>query len=263
MYSLVLLMAMTGPAEAPALGHHSCCGCSGYSCCGGDYGCCGGGWSCCGGGYSCCGGGYGCCGGSSCSGCCGGGHHHHHGHHHHSCCGCSGSYGCCGGGWSCCGGGYGCSGSYGCCGGNCGGYSSCCGGAGYGCAGGYAVPGGAPVIESAPPAGTPAPMPKPPVSDGKPKEEVNAPAPATIQVSLPADAKLMIDGAKTVSTSASRLFVSPELAPAKDFQYTLRAEIIRDGQSLTATERVTVRAGMETRVSLPLSRFATTTVAAK
>ncbi len=113
------------------------------------------------------------------------------------------------------------------------------------------------------PAAAPAPMPKPPVSDGKPKEEVNAPAPATIQVSLPADATLTIDDARTTSTSASRTFISPELAPRKDFQYTLKATIIRDGQSLTATERVTVRAGQETAVSMPLSRFATASVAAK
>ena len=49
MYSIVLMMALTGSAEAPALGHHGCCGgCYGGGCSG----------SCYGGGYSCHGGGH-------------------------------------------------------------------------------------------------------------------------------------------------------------------------------------------------------------
>ena len=110
MYSLVLMMAMSGPAvEAPAFGHHSCNGssCSGSSCSGSS---CSGGHhflghhhhSSCHGSSSCSG--YvssGCHGGSSCSGSsCSGGHHFLGGHHHHnSCCGCTGvstSCGCCG-----------------------------------------------------------------------------------------------------------------------------------------------------------------------
>jgi uncharacterized protein (TIGR03000 family) len=113
-----------------------------------------------------------------------------------------------------------------------------------------------------PPTKPPEKMPKP--TDGKDKkDEASAPAPATILVSLPTDAKLAIDDRPTTSTSESRLFVSPELAPGKDFTYTLTAEIVRDGQKLTATERVSVRAGQETRVSLSPSQFAAASVAQK
>ncbi len=70
MYSIVLIMALSGGAEAPAFDNgpervgfashelnrfHRCCGC--YGGCWGCYGCYGCGYSCCGG---CC---YGCCGG--------------------------------------------------------------------------------------------------------------------------------------------------------------------------------------------------------
>jgi uncharacterized protein (TIGR03000 family) len=187
MYSIVLMMALTGSADAPALGHHGC------------------------------------------GGCCGG------------CYGCSGCYGCCGG---CYGGGYVYSGCYG----------SCYGG----CWGGYMMP----AAPAGAPEKPPEKMPKP--TDGKDKkDEASVPAPATIVVSLPADAKLAIDDHLTASTSEARVFVSPELAPGKDFTYTLKAEIMRDGQKLTATERVSVRAGQETRVSLNPSQFAAASVAQK
>jgi uncharacterized protein (TIGR03000 family) len=90
-------------------------------------------------------------------------------------------------------------------------------------------------------------------------------APANITISLPADAVLWIDDRLTASTSAQRQFITPALPAGKDFHYTLKAEIVRDGQKLTASERVTVRAGAETRTrfTLPDSRFAATNVAAR
>lgn len=101
MYSVVMMLALSGSAEVPEFGHHR--GCSG--CYGSCYGCYGG--------YSC----YGCngCYGGCYGGChgCYGGHGWRHGHHGYSgCYGCSGcygysSYGCCGGYSSCCGGCYG------------------------------------------------------------------------------------------------------------------------------------------------------------
>ena len=97
--------------------------------------------------------------------------------------------------------------------------------------------------------------------DGKDKEEVNAPA--TLVVSVPVDAKILIDGVATTSTSATRTFVTPELVPAKNFVYVLTAEVVRDGQKLTVNEKVIVRAGEETRVNFAAEKFTATTVAAK
>jgi uncharacterized protein (TIGR03000 family) len=75
---------------------------------------------------------------------------------------------------------------------------------------------------------------------------------ATIVVSLPADAKLLIDDSPTTSTGPSRVFVTPELAPGRDFHYTLKAEVVRDGQPITLEKQVTVHAGRETPVTLTL-----------
>jgi len=82
------------------------------------------------------------------------------------------------------------------------------------------------------------------------KEGASIPAPAAILVSLPAEAKLVIDGYVTSSVSANRVFTSPALEPGKEFSYTLKASIVRDGQQVTTTRTVPVRAGETTRVTL-------------
>jgi uncharacterized protein (TIGR03000 family) len=69
-------------------------------------------------------------------------------------------------------------------------------------------------------------------------------------VSLPADAKLTIDDAATVSTSATRVFTSPALPVGQEFHYTLKAEFVRDGKTAASSKEITVRAGEETRVNL-------------
>jgi len=222
MYSVVLMMALSGGGEAPALHHHGCNGCSGCSGCSGYVS------SCCG----CSGYVSSCSGCSGCSGCggCYGGHHHHR---HHGCCGCSGS--------AC----YGCSG---CCGvavQSCG----CCGVAvmSCGCS-------GAPVS-------SPAPSDSAPKAPEKVKSpEAMVPAPVTIVVSLPADAKLSVNGFATKSTSSVRTFTSPAVAPGMEYAYSLKGEIVRDGKTVTATKEVAVRAGEQLNVALD---FSATVVAMK
>jgi uncharacterized protein (TIGR03000 family) len=97
-------------------------------------------------------------------------------------------------------------------------------------------------------------MPKTPEKVPPPKAgtetEAAAPAPATIIVSLPAEAKLMFDDAPTTSASDLRVFTSPSLEPDKDFYYTLKGELTRGGQTFTTSMPVKVRAGQQTRVQL-------------
>jgi uncharacterized protein (TIGR03000 family) len=73
---------------------------------------------------------------------------------------------------------------------------------------------------------------------------------ATLIVNLPADAKLTIDGEATSSTSAQRVFVSPALELGKEYEYTLKAEVVRDGKSQVATAKVTIRPGETSQVEL-------------
>jgi uncharacterized protein (TIGR03000 family) len=79
---------------------------------------------------------------------------------------------------------------------------------------------------------------------------------AKIYVSLPADAKLTIDGVPTVSTSESRVFESPSLTPGKTFFYVLKATVVRDGKTEAVTKEVAVRAGENTRVKIEIPETA-------
>jgi uncharacterized protein (TIGR03000 family) len=69
-------------------------------------------------------------------------------------------------------------------------------------------------------------------------KKVGSLAPATIVVSLPANATLTVDGTPTTSTSAQRTLVTPALEDGT-YVYTLRAQF--EGQ--TQTQDVQVRAG--------------------
>jgi uncharacterized protein (TIGR03000 family) len=140
-----------------------------------------------------------------------------------------------------------------------GGGMGCYGGGG--CYGGYGGYSGAP-MGTAPVQPAPAPMPKAPTPPGgttaPTPPEVRLPGSATIVVSLPEGAKLMVDGVATRSSAAVRTFTTPTLNAGQSFYYILTAEIVREGQKLTTTEQVTVRANETTNVSLPDSRFAQT-----
>jgi uncharacterized protein (TIGR03000 family) len=226
MYGVVLMMALSGggadlPAMNDAAGEHVARygdhGQKQYRCGGRRRGCCGG---CYGGGYGCYGGGYGCCGGGY-------------------------GYGCSGGGY-----GYGTmpyAGSYY-------GYAPESGATYYG----YSPYGGAPVYSGGMPAdygyGVRADQ---GYYGGQTPERLGAPlaggqAPATILVNLPGDARLTIDGASTSSTQEMRTFISPPLQPGREYQYTLRAEVTRDGKKVERTREVTVRAGQQSQVTFDL-----------
>lgn len=235
MYSVVLMMALTSGGDVPALGHGCRGGCYGcYGCYGGCHGCYGGchgrrgghhrRHGCCGGCYGCYGCGGGCFGGCYGYGCCGG--HRHHRRHH----------GCCGG---CYGGCYGCGG--GCYGAGC-----------FGCVGGVGGVGGvgAPVVPGKVVPTTPA---KPEPSK---KTSFDSTAPATLIVSVPADAQLRIDGEATTSTSAERVFVSPALQFGREYTYTLEAEFHKDGKLVKVRKNVPVKAGDATRVNFDADRLA-------
>lgn len=274
MYSLVMMTALTSAPDTTQFNGYfrdlfsgnSCNGCSGCSGCNG----CSGAAR-----YSCSGG---CCGGTSysasCSGCCGS-----------SCCGGvfglglgsrmrswferpTGS-GCCGGSYS-----YGCTGSgYSCSGSSCSGSAySCFGGpavyytpvfnGGLSCQGGlpYSAPPpafeaypmnpvpGAPAIPYAAPEPTSGSVGLRPVAHTGTAVSSGSTARATVVVKLPADARLFADNRALNLTGAERKFVSPELPTGQEFVYRFKAEYERDGELVSVTKKVTVRAGFAVAV---------------
>jgi len=73
--------------------------------------------------------------------------------------------------------------------------------------------------------------------------------PAHVIVRLPADAQLTVHGVDCPLTSNTRTFDTPVLAPGQDYFYDLKAKVLREGQPVTQTRRVTFRAGERVTVS--------------
>jgi uncharacterized protein (TIGR03000 family) len=75
-------------------------------------------------------------------------------------------------------------------------------------------------------------------------------APAQIRVTLPENARLLVDSQTTTSTGVVRNLATPPLEGGSEFNYTLTASIMRDQKEIKLEKRVTVRAGETTEVSL-------------
>jgi uncharacterized protein (TIGR03000 family) len=65
---------------------------------------------------------------------------------------------------------------------------------------------------------------------------------AHLVVRLPADAQLWIDGVRSRQWGTERLFVSPPLAPGREFVYELHARWTEDGKAIDRVHKVRVHA---------------------
>jgi uncharacterized protein (TIGR03000 family) len=81
----------------------------------------------------------------------------------------------------------------------------------------------------------PTPAPKP---DAAPATGASA----SLNLSVPSDAKVVINDHVTKSTGEARRYVSRGLEPNMEYQFTIRAEVTRDGEKVERTKVVTVRA---------------------
>lgn len=82
------------------------------------------------------------------------------------------------------------------------------------------------------------------VDPGRPAVIPDDPAPATVQVLLPAaDAEVWFNGHKTSKVGTNRTFRTPELQPGKKYHYRIKAVWKRDGQPTADERRVEVAAG--------------------
>jgi uncharacterized protein (TIGR03000 family) len=68
---------------------------------------------------------------------------------------------------------------------------------------------------------------------------------ARVTVKLPSDARLFVDNVLCPLTSATRSFDTPALDAGRSYYYTLKAEVVRDGEKHTASQRVVVEAGKQ------------------
>ena len=141
----------------------------------------------------------------------------------------------------------GCSGVFGSCHGC---YGSC-----FGCWGsGYAYPGNyyggvwganyTNIQEVAPPVEVkPEPKKK---TDAKPSALTDGIARITVE--LPEDAKLTVDGVACPLTTTKRVLETPKLQAGQSYYYTLQAQVIRNGETITESRRVVFESDKNVRV---------------
>jgi uncharacterized protein (TIGR03000 family) len=66
---------------------------------------------------------------------------------------------------------------------------------------------------------------------------------ARINVQVPANAEIFVDGVKTSQTGPFREFVSPALKPGSNYTYEIRAKWTQSGQTMDRTKTVPIHAG--------------------
>jgi uncharacterized protein (TIGR03000 family) len=73
---------------------------------------------------------------------------------------------------------------------------------------------------------------------------------ARLIVNLPREGKLFVDDRPVADATRPQGFTTPELDRNKRYFYELRAEVVRDGRTVTETRRVVLRAGEVIRADL-------------
>jgi uncharacterized protein (TIGR03000 family) len=73
---------------------------------------------------------------------------------------------------------------------------------------------------------------------------------AHLEVRVPPGAALWFDGVRTLQTGGERLFVSPTLAPGRDYTYEIHARWLEDGRTVDRVRTVHVRANTWNEVDM-------------
>ena len=119
----------------------------------------------------------------------------------------------------------------------------------------YAAPEGTPVSATPqvapsgpPPMVTPS-LPAPVVAPSPPAPPPQAASSfqATVVVKAPLDAGIVVNGQSVGHTKAEQVFTTPDLTPGKSYVYDFRAEVVRDGKTVTRNQKVTVQAGRQSQ----------------
>jgi uncharacterized protein (TIGR03000 family) len=71
---------------------------------------------------------------------------------------------------------------------------------------------------------------------------------ARVLLKAPLDVQIKVDGQLTERTEVEQAFPTPKLEPGMTYSYTVTAEAIRDGKTVTASKKVRVMAGEEAQV---------------
>jgi uncharacterized protein (TIGR03000 family) len=73
---------------------------------------------------------------------------------------------------------------------------------------------------------------------------------ARVILTLPEGATLTVNGQDVEAVAGTQTFMTPDLEPGQDYYYTIRANVVRDGQTVAVNRQVAVRAGQQSEVNL-------------
>ncbi len=127
---------------------------------------------------------------------------------------------------------------------------------------------------NAPPPSEPGPNPVPSATPGATPSGLPTPTPpktsslssensGVLTVWVPYDAKVTVNGYVTKSTGSRRQFVSYGLQPGLGYKYVIKAEVVREGQTVEDTRTVSLTAGQIESVAFGLNLTPPEQVAAK
>lgn len=85
---------------------------------------------------------------------------------------------------------------------------------------------------------------------------------AELVVTVPPEARVFVNGQETQTSGSQRRYYSRGLRPGGRYGYEVRAELIREGRTVTETRRVEVSSGGSTELSFALTGAATQTAEA-
>jgi uncharacterized protein (TIGR03000 family) len=93
--------------------------------------------------------------------------------------------------------------------------------------------------------------PPPPVEARRANQNPNV---ARIVLNVPEDARVYLQDQRMTLTGPVRRFVSPQLQNGRDYLYTIRVEVDRNGETLTRTTEARVRGGRQVSVAVGFDR---------
>ena len=117
----------------------------------------------------------------------------------------------------------------------------------------YSVPSQAVPME-APPADPAVPVPPPTTGASLDRTE------GGLTVSVPADAKIFVNGKATTTTGTYREYISRGLKPGYEYNYEVRAEVVRDGETVSDVKTVSLVAGRLERLAFDFATESVETV---
>ena len=108
-----------------------------------------------------------------------------------------------------------------------------------------------------PPTGDPG-LPGPANDDGTFYDHRSNETKAVLNLILPKDAKVLINGKATKTRGARRSYVSRRLVDKRDYKYQVKAIVVRDGKKIVRSKMVSMRPGVDQTVKLDFEDTVTT-----